>query len=52
MIDVEGVSRIIPLKDARSSPIPVLLIRKATDKGYITKVIQLKTLRRAKSFYR
>ncbi|MFO1370367.1 MAG: type II secretion system secretin GspD [Marinagarivorans sp.] len=47
MIDVEGVSRIIPLKDARSSPIPVLN-QGATDKGYITKVIQLKNIAAAK----
>jgi general secretion pathway protein D len=47
MIDVEGVSRIIPLKDARSSPIPVLN-QGASDKGYITKVIQLKNIAAAK----
>ena len=47
MIDVEGISRIIPLKDARSSPIPVLN-QGASDKGYITKVIQLKNIAAAK----
>ncbi|MEY4589532.1 MAG: ral secretion pathway protein [Pseudomonadota bacterium] len=47
MIDVEGITRIIPLKDARSSPIPVLN-QGATDKGYITKVIQLKNIAAAK----
>ncbi|HEY6527437.1 MAG TPA: type II secretion system secretin GspD [Cellvibrionaceae bacterium] len=47
MIDVEGITRIIPLKDARSSPIPVLN-QGANDKGYITKVIQLKNIAAAK----
>jgi general secretion pathway protein D len=47
MVDVEGVSRIIPLKDARSSPIPVVN-QGAADKGYITKVIQLKNIAAAK----
>lgn len=47
MIDVEGITRIIPLKDARSSPIPVLN-QGASDKGYITKVIQLKNIAAAK----
>lgn len=47
MIDVAGITRIIPLKDARSSPIPVLN-QGANDKGYITKVIQLKNIAAAK----
>lgn len=47
MIEVEGISRIIPLKDARSSPIPILP-QGAKDKGYITKVIQLKNIAAAK----
>lgn len=47
MVDVEGVLRIIPLKDARSSPVPVVG-GETTEKGYLTQVIQLQNIAAAK----
>jgi general secretion pathway protein D len=47
VVDVENVLRIIPLKDARSSPVPV--VGPETDKkGYLTQVIQLQNIAAAK----
>lgn len=47
VVDVEGVLRIIPLKDARSSPVPVVGSETA-EKGYLTQVIQLQNIAAAK----
>lgn len=47
MVDVEGVLRIIPLKDARSSPVPVVG-GNTMEKGYLTQVIQLQNIAAAK----
>lgn len=47
MVEVEGVLRIIPLKDARSSPVPVVG-GNTTEKGYLTQVIQLQNIAAAK----
>lgn len=47
VVDVEGVLRIIPLKDARSSPVPVVGGETA-EKGYLTQVIQLQNIAAAK----
>jgi general secretion pathway protein D len=47
MVEVEGVLRIIPLKDARSSPVPVVSGNSA-EKGYLTQVIQLQNIAAAK----
>ncbi|MCR6653008.1 MAG: type II secretion system secretin GspD [Cellvibrionaceae bacterium] len=47
MVEVEGVLRIIPLKDARSSPVPVVG-GNSTEKGYLTQVIQLQNIAAAK----
>ncbi len=43
IIEAAGIQRIIPLKDARSSPIPIVN-QSAPNRGYITKVIQLKNI--------
>lgn len=42
-IEVNNVIRVIPLKDARNSPLPVVK-RPAADEGYVTEVIQLKNI--------
>jgi general secretion pathway protein D len=47
MVEVEGVLRIIPLKDARSSPVPVVS-GNSSEKGYLTQVIQLQNIAAAK----
>jgi general secretion pathway protein D len=47
MVDVEGLIRIIPLKDARSAPVPVVA-EKTNEKGYLTQVIQLENIAAAK----
>lgn len=47
VVDVEGVLRIIPLKDARSSPVPVVG-GETMEKGYLTQVIQLQNIAAAK----
>lgn len=47
MVEVDGVLRIIPLKDARSSPVPVVSGNSA-EKGYLTQVIQLQNIAAAK----
>lgn len=47
VVDVEGVLRIIPLKDARSSPVPVVGPN-TNEKGYLTQVIQLQNIAAAK----
>lgn len=47
VVDVEGVLRIIPLKDARSSPVPVVG-SDTVEKGYLTQVIQLQNIAAAK----
>ena len=47
VVDVEGVLRIIPLKDARSSPVPVVG-GDTVEKGYLTQVIQLQNIAAAK----
>ena len=47
VVDVEGVLRIIPLKDARSSPVPVVG-GETKEKGYLTQVIQLQNIAAAK----
>lgn len=47
VVDVEGVLRIIPLKDARSSPVPVVGAE-SNEKGYLTHVIQLQNIAAAK----
>lgn len=41
VVEVGNVTRIIPLKDARSAPIPV---GKPDDRGYVTEVYQLKNV--------
>lgn len=45
LVEVGDVVRIIPLKDARSSPIPV---GKPDERGYVTEVYQLKNVDAAK----
>jgi general secretion pathway protein D len=47
VVDVEGVMRIIPLKDARSSPVPVVNAD-SPEKGFLTQVIQLQNIAAAK----
>ena len=55
LIEVGNVVRIVPLKDARSSPLPVvndsnvrITDRVEKEKGYVTQVIQLKNIAAAK----
>ena len=45
LVEVGNVVRIIPLKDARSSPIPV---NRPDERGYVTEVYQLKNVDAAK----
>lgn len=47
LIEVAGIQRIIPLKDARGSPVPIV-DKGSKDRGYITKLIQLKNIAAAK----
>jgi len=47
IIEVGNVVRVVPLKDARSSPLPVK-DKPEFDEGYITQVIQLKNIAAAK----
>ncbi len=47
MVEVGNVVRIIPLKDARSSPVPVTDTAKPKD-GFVTQVIQLQNIAAAK----
>jgi len=47
VIEVGNVVRIVPLKDARSSPLPVR-DNPELDEGYVTQVIQLKNIAAAK----
>jgi general secretion pathway protein D len=47
VVEVENVLRIIPLKDARSSPVPVVGAE-SDKKGYLTHVIQLQNIAAAK----
>ncbi len=47
VVEVGKVLRIIPLKDARSSPVPVTE-KNTTKKGYLTQVIQLQNIAAAK----
>ncbi len=47
VVEVGEVLRIIPLKDARSSPVPVVN-RGSTEKGFLTQVIQLQNIAAAK----
>ena len=47
MIEVGNVIRILPLKEARSSPVPVVkktYVPEKTDNGFITQVIQLENV--------
>lgn len=47
VVEVGDVLRIIPLKDARSSPVPVVP-RGSQEKGFLTQVIQLQNIAAAK----
>ena len=47
VVEVGDVLRIIPLKDARSSPVPVVN-RGSAEKGFLTQVIQLQNIAAAK----
>ncbi|MDZ7923527.1 MAG: type II secretion system secretin GspD [Marinagarivorans sp.] len=47
LIEVENVLRIVPLKDARSSPVPVTDLAHRED-GFVTQVIQLQNIEAAK----
>jgi len=47
LVEVKNVVRVVPLKDARSSPLPVTSDA-ANDDGYVTEVIQLKNIAAAK----
>lgn len=47
VVEVGNVIRIVPLKDARSSPVPVT-DEKTTEKGFVTQVIQLQNIAAAK----
>jgi Type II secretory pathway, component PulD len=47
IVEVGNVVRVVPLKDARSSPLPVR-DNPAFDEGYVTQVIQLKNIAAAK----
>ncbi len=47
VVDVGDVLRIIPLKDARSAPVPVVGAE-SPEKGYLTQVIQLQNIAAAK----
>lgn len=47
LVEVGDVVRIIPLKDARSAPLPVVDANTATE-GYVTEVIQLSNIAAAK----
>jgi len=47
IVEVGNVVRVLPLKDARSSPLPVEE-NPALDEGYVTQVIQLKNVAAAK----
>lgn len=49
-VEVEGVVRVLPLKDARSSPVPVRGYKKRPNEttGYVTEVIQLRNIEAAK----
>ncbi|WP_075186986.1 type II secretion system secretin GspD [Teredinibacter haidensis] len=47
LIEVGSVVRVVPLKDARSSPLPVK-DKTDIDDGYVTQVIQLKNIAAAK----
>ncbi len=47
LIEVDDIVRIVPLKDARSSPLPVTEDADGED-GYVTEVIQLKNIAAAK----
>lgn len=47
LIDVGDVLRVVPLKDARSSPVPVVS-GSTTKKGFLTQVIQLQNIAAAK----
>lgn len=47
VVDVGNVLRIIPLKDARSAPVPVVG-SESNEKGYLTQVIQLQNIAAAK----
>ena len=48
VVEVGDVVRIIPLKDARNSPVPVTDEGDTTEEGFITQVIQLKNIDAAK----
>ncbi len=47
LIEVDNVLRIVPLKDARSSPVPVTDLANRED-GFVTQVIQLQNIAAAK----
>jgi general secretion pathway protein D len=47
LIEVDNVLRIVPLKDARSSPVPVTDLKHRED-GFVTQVIQLQNIAAAK----
>lgn len=47
VVEVGNVIRIVPLKDARSSPVPVT-DENTTEKGFVTQVIQLQNIAAAK----
>lgn len=47
VVEVGNVIRIVPLKDARSSPVPVT-DEKTTERGFVTQVIQLQNIAAAK----
>lgn len=47
IVEVGSVVRVVPLKDARSSPLPVT-DHSDIDEGYVTQVIQLKNIAAAK----
>ncbi len=47
LIEVNDIYRVVPLKDARSSPVPVA-DHTSTKKGFLTQVIQLRNIAAAK----
>ena len=47
VVEVGDVIRVVPLKDARSSPVPVT-DEKTQEKGFVTQVIQLQNIAAAK----